>query len=141
MPWNATFSMNSENAPYSWSVQSGALPAGLALDAANGAITGVPTAAGVFASTVQVTDAKHPDRHCSGVDHGCADRGSDHGDRWCAVLDRARALQRDGTVPLVGERQAAGRTHAQSRDGRAFGNAENRRRSSTTSPRGHCRRV
>jgi hypothetical protein len=43
--------------PYSWSLISGALPAGLALDAATGRISGNAAAAGRFSFTVQVTDA------------------------------------------------------------------------------------
>ncbi|HUS08511.1 MAG TPA: Ig domain-containing protein, partial [Bryobacteraceae bacterium] len=43
--------------PYTWSILSGALPAGLALNSGTGAITGSPTAAGAFAFVAQVTDA------------------------------------------------------------------------------------
>lgn len=39
-----------------WSVSTGALPAGLALNASTGAITGTPTAAGTVNFTVQVVD-------------------------------------------------------------------------------------
>jgi uncharacterized repeat protein (TIGR01451 family) len=42
-------------APYTFSVASGSLPAGLTLNTATGAITGTPTAAGSF--TVKVTDS------------------------------------------------------------------------------------
>ena len=41
--------------PYTWSLKSGALPAGLTLNAA-GQITGTPTAAGSFAFTAQIED-------------------------------------------------------------------------------------
>ncbi len=41
--------------PYTFSLASGILPAGLTLNTTNGAITGTPTAAGTF--TIQVTDA------------------------------------------------------------------------------------
>ena len=41
--------------PYSWSLISGNLPPGLALDT-SGALTGTPTAAGAFTFTVQVSD-------------------------------------------------------------------------------------
>src|SRR5439155_18692215 len=44
-------------APYGWSVSSGALPAGMALNPATGDITGTPTAAGPSTFTVSVTDA------------------------------------------------------------------------------------
>lgn len=42
--------------PYSWSIISGALPAGLTLDI-DGLISGTPTAAGIFSFTVRITDA------------------------------------------------------------------------------------
>ncbi|QUP55242.1 autotransporter domain-containing protein [Ralstonia syzygii] len=44
-------------APYSYAVVSGALPAGLSLNASTGALTGTPTAAGTFSVTVRGTDA------------------------------------------------------------------------------------
>jgi hypothetical protein len=42
--------------PYTWAVSAGALPAGLQLDPASGALSGVPTTSGRSAFTVQVTD-------------------------------------------------------------------------------------
>src|SRR5208337_4831209 len=42
-------------APYTFSIGSGTLPAGLTLDTTTGAVTGTPTASGTF--TVEVTDA------------------------------------------------------------------------------------
>jgi hypothetical protein len=41
---------------YLWSVTSGALPAGVTLNSTSGVISGIPTAAGVFALTVAVRD-------------------------------------------------------------------------------------
>ncbi|MCC7601273.1 putative Ig domain-containing protein, partial [Janthinobacterium sp. FW305-129] len=43
--------------PYAYSVSSGALPAGLVLDAASGLLSGTPTAFGSFSFTVQAKDA------------------------------------------------------------------------------------
>ncbi|MFZ3262852.1 MAG: putative Ig domain-containing protein [Terriglobales bacterium] len=43
--------------PYSWSIGSGSLPGGLALNATSGAITGTPTATGAINFTVEVTDS------------------------------------------------------------------------------------
>jgi hypothetical protein len=42
--------------PYTWQITGGALPAGIALNAATGALNGAPTGAGNFSATVQVTD-------------------------------------------------------------------------------------
>ena len=46
--------------PVTWSVSSGTLPAGLALNASTGAITGTPTALGKTSFTVQVVDSSVP---------------------------------------------------------------------------------
>ena len=46
--------------PYSWSISSGLLPAGLSLNAKSGAITGTPSAAGTSSFTVKVTDSSTP---------------------------------------------------------------------------------
>ena len=42
--------------PYTWSISSGALPAGLSLNASSGEISGLPTTAGTSNFTVKVTD-------------------------------------------------------------------------------------
>ena len=52
----ATFTATGGTQPYSWSVTSGKLPPGLALNT-NGDLSGVPTATGTFSFTVTVTDA------------------------------------------------------------------------------------
>ncbi|MFL6214409.1 MAG: putative Ig domain-containing protein [Blastocatellia bacterium] len=44
-------------APFSWSITSGVLPAGLSLNSQSGLIAGTPTAAGTATFTAQVTDA------------------------------------------------------------------------------------
>lgn len=44
-------------APYSYQVTGGALPAGISLDRATGAVSGTPTATGVFSFTVTATDS------------------------------------------------------------------------------------
>ncbi|MBK5296060.1 MAG: putative Ig domain-containing protein [Vicinamibacteria bacterium] len=46
--------------PYSWSVVSGGLPTGLALNAGTGGITGTPTTQGTSSFTVQVIDGQVP---------------------------------------------------------------------------------
>jgi hypothetical protein len=47
-------------APYTWSVTNGALPAGLSLNPATGAIAGKPTAPGTAIFRVNVSDAENP---------------------------------------------------------------------------------
>ena len=46
--------------PYSWTIISGALPAGLILNSSSGLISGDPTSFGTFNFTVQVTDSTTP---------------------------------------------------------------------------------
>jgi large repetitive protein len=43
--------------PFTWSVSSGSLPAGVTLNSSTGALSGTPTTAGLYSFTVQVTDA------------------------------------------------------------------------------------
>ncbi len=45
-------------APYTFSISSGSLPAGLTLNTSTGAITGTPTSAGTFNFTAQVVDSR-----------------------------------------------------------------------------------
>jgi len=56
VPFSATVGVSGGTSPYTFSVATGTLPAGLALSPSSGAITGTPTAVGSF--TIQVTDAK-----------------------------------------------------------------------------------
>ena len=51
-------SQGTGNPPFTFSIASGALPAGLSLNGITGAITGTPTAIGTSSFTVQATDAK-----------------------------------------------------------------------------------
>jgi hypothetical protein len=51
-----TLAASGGTSPYKWGRTGGQLPAGLNLDS-NGQISGIPTAAGTFAFSVQVTDA------------------------------------------------------------------------------------
>jgi Putative Ig domain len=55
--YSATLSATGGVAPYSWTVKSGTLPAGLSLSAA-GVIAGTPTTAGAANVTVQVSDSE-----------------------------------------------------------------------------------
>lgn len=48
------------SAPYTWSLSSGTMPAGLSLNAGSGVISGTPTAAGGAALTFKVSDSANP---------------------------------------------------------------------------------
>ncbi|MGD0743991.1 MAG: LamG-like jellyroll fold domain-containing protein [Verrucomicrobiota bacterium] len=56
MAYSATLTAIGGTPPYIWSLASGTLPAGLTLNTNSGAISGVPTAAGVSTFTARVTD-------------------------------------------------------------------------------------
>src|ERR1035441_10696409 len=59
--YSATLAATGGTSPYSWSLTSGTLPAGLTLNAATGAISGTPTAAAnATALTFTVTDSSIP---------------------------------------------------------------------------------
>jgi hypothetical protein len=60
--YTQTLTASGGTAPYTFTVSSGSLPAGLALTTANGTttISGTPTAAGPFSFTVQTTDSASP---------------------------------------------------------------------------------
>ena len=55
--YSTTCNTSGGTAPYSYSLLSGALPAGLNLDPSSGAVTGTPTIGGYVSFTLQVTDA------------------------------------------------------------------------------------
>jgi hypothetical protein len=55
--YRAAFKTRGGHGPFSWSITAGALASGLSFNTTTGAITGIPTQAGEFPLTVQVTDA------------------------------------------------------------------------------------
>jgi len=56
--YSSTLAATGGTAPYSWSIVSGGLPAGLTLGASTGVIAGTPTGTGTSSFTIQVTDSK-----------------------------------------------------------------------------------
>lgn len=58
--YSASAPASGGTAPYTWSISSGTLPAGLTLDTSTGAITGTPTSAGSRTFTASVTDSGLP---------------------------------------------------------------------------------
>jgi alpha-galactosidase len=54
-PYSQTLTASGGNAPYTWSLSAGTLPAGLSLGSA-GLLSGTPTASGTFAFTAQIAD-------------------------------------------------------------------------------------
>ena len=57
--YSSSLQASGGTAPYTWSIRSGSLPAGLSLSA-SGAISGTPTASGTSSFTATVTDAESP---------------------------------------------------------------------------------
>jgi len=55
--YSQTLGASGGTPPYTWSVTSGSLPAGLSLAAASGQISGTPTTAGTASFTIQVKDS------------------------------------------------------------------------------------
>ena len=55
--YSQTFTASNGIAPYTYAVSAGALPAGLSLNPATGALTGIPTAAGAFSFSIRATDS------------------------------------------------------------------------------------
>lgn len=58
--YSTTLQADGGQAPYSWSVTSGALPSWATLDASTGVISGTPTGVGTTSFTVQVVDSETP---------------------------------------------------------------------------------
>lgn len=56
--YSQTLAVSGGVAPYTWSITTGALPAGLSLAASTGVISGMPTASGSFTFTIQVADSQ-----------------------------------------------------------------------------------
>jgi len=57
--YSQTLAANGGTQPYTWSISSGSLPAGLTLASA-GVITGTPTASGTYSMTIKVIDSSSP---------------------------------------------------------------------------------
>ncbi|MEZ5360807.1 MAG: Ig domain-containing protein [Bryobacterales bacterium] len=58
-PISVGFALSGGFAPFTWSVTAGALPAGVALDAATGVLSGATEIGGTYVFTVQATDVDH----------------------------------------------------------------------------------
>ncbi len=58
--YSATLAASGGTSPYTWAITSGSLPAGVALTASSGALSGTPTTAGTFSFTAQATDSASP---------------------------------------------------------------------------------
>jgi trimeric autotransporter adhesin len=56
--YSQTLTASGRVGPYTWSVVSGSLPAGVTLAASTGILSGTPTAAGISTFTIQVADAE-----------------------------------------------------------------------------------
>jgi hypothetical protein len=60
VPYEQTIQATGGNTPYSWSVTSGTLPAGVTLNNITGVLSGTPTATGTSNFTVQLMDSSNP---------------------------------------------------------------------------------
>lgn len=73
-------------APYTFSIVSGCLPAGLTLNPTTGAITGTPTSAGTFSFTAKVKGANYAACGCYGYDTVCCSIKVDPATSACVGL-------------------------------------------------------
>ncbi len=73
-------------APYTFSIVSGYLPAGLTLNPTTGAITGTPTCAGTFSFTAKVKGANYAACGCYGYDTVCCSIKIDPATTTCVGL-------------------------------------------------------
>ena len=64
-PYNAVLSVGGGSSPYQFSLRSGSLPPGLALNTSTGSFTGTPTATGIYSFQIQVTDTPLADQGTS----------------------------------------------------------------------------
>ncbi len=55
--YSVTIAASGGTTPYTYSVSTGSLPAGLTLNGGTGAISGVPTVTGSFSFTIEATDS------------------------------------------------------------------------------------
>jgi hypothetical protein len=59
-PYTGSLTATGGDAPFTWAITAGSLPAGLTLNSSTGQITGTPTTGGSVSFTVQATDSAHP---------------------------------------------------------------------------------
>jgi hypothetical protein len=65
VPFQATLTASGGVTPYAWTVTSGQLPPGIALNSSTGKLEGTPTSAGQYTFTVQVQDSGAPSQSAS----------------------------------------------------------------------------
>ena len=107
--YSQTVTQTGGAAPVAFSVSSGALPDGLALDSATGAITGTPTAAGTFNFTITATDSGN----CTGSQAYTVNVGTpfvllstfDGSSGW--VTAQGNVTESNGSLVLVGNKSSA----------------------------------